>query len=128
MVKTAGYPFVLPLSISEKPATHDQSGLRYVHVPSSSFPVRKAVSISLALMIVWLFGHYFQLVPRLASESNSRILSSESQRFWGPYSPYYSVEEYQPPPNGCTITQASSTLVTDLVFNNHYSHRFRSTL
>ncbi|KAG2740286.1 phosphoglycerate mutase-like protein [Suillus brevipes Sb2] len=107
MIKTARYPFVLPLSTSEKPATHDQFGLRYVHVPSSSFPVRKAVSISLALMIVWLFGHYFQLVPRLASESNTRILSSESQRFWGPYSPYYSVEEYQPPPNGCTITQVN---------------------
>ncbi|KAG1762194.1 phosphoglycerate mutase-like protein [Suillus occidentalis] len=89
MLKTAGYSFILPL---------------YVHVPSSSIPVRKAVSISLALMIVWLFGHYFQL------HSNSRILSSESQRFWGPYSPYYSVEEYQPPPNGCTITQASTLL------------------
>jgi hypothetical protein len=127
MVETAGYPFVLPLSTSEKPATHDDFGLTYFHIPSHSFPVRKAVSISLALILVWLFGHYFQPVPQLASESNSHILSSQSQRFWGPYSPYYSVEEYQPPPNECTITQAS-TLVTDLVFNTHYSHRSRSTL
>ncbi|KAG1807290.1 histidine phosphatase superfamily [Suillus subaureus] len=112
MVKTAGYPLVLPFSsISGKPgpAAYDDSGLKYYRIPSSSFPIRNVLSILLALLVVLLFGHHFQLFPRLASESNSctGILSSDSQRFWGPYSPYYSVEEYQPPPNGCSITQVN---------------------
>ncbi|KAG2339338.1 acid phosphatase [Suillus weaverae] len=110
MDKNTGYPLVLPLSSSGKPqaVAYDDSGLKYHRVPSpSSFPVRKAVSISLALLMVLLFGHHVQLVPRLASGSKSHIFSSESQRFWGPYSPYYSVEEYQPPPDGCSITQVN---------------------
>lgn len=112
MVKHTGYPLVLPFPSSSGksgPAAYDDSGLKYHRVPSSSFPVRKALSILLVLLIVLLFGHYFQLVPRLASESNSRtsILSGKSQRFWGPYSPYYPIEEYQPPPNGCSITQVN---------------------
>ncbi|KAG1729990.1 histidine phosphatase superfamily [Suillus lakei] len=106
MVKTARYPLVLPLSSSKKPAAYDDSGPTYYNAPSSSLPVRKGVSISLALLIVLLFGH-FQLGPQLALESNNHIFSSESQRFWGPYSPYYSVEDYQPPPNGCSVIQVN---------------------
>jgi hypothetical protein len=131
MVKNTGYPLVLPLSSSSGKAgsaAYDEFGLKYCRLPSSSFPFRKPLSILLALFIVLLFGYHFQLVPRLTLESNSRIgiLSSRSQRFWGPYSPYYSIEEYQPPPNGCSITQAS-TLAIDLVLNTHCSHRSRST-
>ncbi|KAG2361626.1 histidine phosphatase superfamily [Suillus spraguei] len=106
MVKNAEYPLVLPLSSSRKPgsqAAYGDSGPTKYHriprIPSGSFPVRKAVLILLALFIVSLFGHYFQFIPQFTSGSNSHILSSEPlERFWGQYSPYYSVEEYQLPP------------------------------
>ncbi|KAG1897714.1 acid phosphatase [Suillus fuscotomentosus] len=110
MVKNSGHLLVLPLSAnSGKPAAvYDDSGLTFYRLPPSSFPIRKAISILLALfMTVLLSGHYFDLVPQLASEINSRILFSESQQFWGPYTPYYPVEEYQHPPNGCSITQVN---------------------
>ncbi|KAG2142802.1 histidine phosphatase superfamily [Suillus bovinus] len=112
MVKKAEYPLVLPLSSSGKPAAYDDSGLEY-HSSGSSL-IRKAISISLALLItVLLFRRdYFKLIPRLVSGGldSPSILFTESQRFWGPYSPYYAVEEYNLPPDGCSITQASITL------------------
>ncbi|KAG2116782.1 acid phosphatase [Suillus clintonianus] len=107
MVKTTGYPLVLPLSSSGKPVAYDDSRSKYYRLLSSSFPVRKAVSISLAFSIVLLYAHFFHLGPRFSSESNYHIRSGESQRFWGPYSPYSPVEEYQPPPDGCSVTQVN---------------------
>lgn len=31
----------------------------------------------------------------------------KTQRLWGAYSPYYSVEEYRPPPDDCQLTQVN---------------------
>ncbi|KAG1743644.1 histidine phosphatase superfamily [Suillus paluster] len=99
--KTTEYPLALPFATK---IAYEDSGSKYYRIPSSYFSVRKAVSISLAFLIVVLFER-FRLGSRLVSEHNSLVLSSESQRFWGQYSPYYSVEEYEPPPSGCSVTQ-----------------------
>ncbi|KAM6496477.1 Histidine phosphatase superfamily [Amanita muscaria] len=34
-------------------------------------------------------------------------VSTELQRKWGPYTPWYAAEAYQPPPDHCTVTQAN---------------------
>jgi len=103
--KVAGYSLVLP---STSKAADDDSGPQYYRIPFGSFSARKVVLVSLALLTVLVLLGHLQLGSRLPLRRSSLVRSSGSQRFWGPHSPYYSVEEYQPPPNGCSVTQASA--------------------
>lgn len=93
MKGTAGYTPILP-------SAGNDFWPKFYYVPSRSFPFRKIASLSFALTIVLLFVKF---LPRPVPLSDSEL-----QRFWGPYTPYYSVEEYQPPPDGCRVTQAST--------------------
>lgn len=87
------------------PSTSDDI---WPNIPSRSFSIRKVVSLSLAIALstVLLFVEF---LPRPAPLSELQL-----ERLWGPYAPYYFVEEYQPPPDRCRVTQASA-LSSDVV-------------
>lgn len=41
-------------------------------------------------------------------DAGAPFAPAHAQRSWGAYSPYYSVQEYQPPPENCRLTQVNT--------------------
>ncbi|OJA14064.1 hypothetical protein AZE42_09086 [Rhizopogon vesiculosus] len=90
MTKEAGYT-PLPPPITTRPN-------HYRILPS--FPIKTVASLSLTFSIVLLFVKFLLRSAPL----------SELQQFWGPHTPYYSVEEYHPPPDGFRPSPTIATL------------------
>jgi hypothetical protein len=71
--------------------------------------------IVLSFATVWL-GLAWLLVARNWMHLKDPLVLTEHhhpfdiRKSWGAYSPFYSVQEYPPPPNGCEITQVWKSL------------------
>jgi hypothetical protein len=91
--------------------------------PSSNWPMtrrhRCRLSGSLAMVLILLYTVVFLLispVDLLRASNRDHITdlrtpnhSFESQKSWGQYSPFFSVERYQDPPTHCTVIQVRAS-------------------
>ncbi|PFH48993.1 hypothetical protein AMATHDRAFT_148650 [Amanita thiersii Skay4041] len=69
--------------------------------------------LSIGVVLIWLFppphlAIYFGY-PRRDGWDNLPVPKS-LQRSWGAYTPFYPIEEYQPPPDDCKVTQPNMQL------------------
>ena len=71
------------------------------------------MGISLFFTLCVTYSLTLAALSRMEPLSSGLHIPPETRQPWAQYSPFFSVQEYEPPPRNCTVTQVS--IATDLV-------------